>query len=85
MWNDGSAEVIASGLVDGTVDDSAVCEFEFSRDGDSVTVQTTPESGPSSLDCGSVYVSADELGPGEWSVALVYGSLRSEAQKVEIP
>jgi hypothetical protein len=84
-WNAASSEVVASGLVDGTLDAGLECEFEFSLGGDSVTNATTPEAGPSSVDCGSVYVPAAELGAGEWSVVLAYGSTRSAAQKVEVP
>lgn len=85
IWNESSGEIVASGLVDGTLDTRLECEFEFSGAGKSLTKQTSPEAGPSSLDCGSVYVSVDELGSGTWSVVLVYGSARSEAQEVEVP
>lgn len=84
-WNAASNEVVASGFVDGTLDAGLECEFEFTGDAGSLTMRTTPEPGPSSLDCGSVYVSVDELGPGGWSVVLVYGTARSEVQRVEVP
>ncbi|GAA1059532.1 hypothetical protein [Agromyces bracchium] len=85
VWNEPSNEVIASGLVDGTLDASADCVFEFGLDGRTVTRETVPEPGPSSLDCGSAYVQVDELGPGTWSVRLGYGGTYSNEEKVEVP
>jgi len=84
-WNEPSNEVIASGLVDGTLDASADCVFEFALDGRTVTRETAPEPGPSSLDCGSAYVQVDELGPGTWTVRLGYGGAYSDDEDVEVP
>ncbi|MRX42897.1 hypothetical protein [Agromyces kandeliae] len=84
-WNEPSGEVIASGLVDGSLDDAVDCAFEFSLAGSTVTRTTAPQPGPSSLDCGSVYVTGDELGPGLWSVSLRYLDVRSDSTTVEVP
>ncbi|GAA1055649.1 hypothetical protein GCM10017608_23030 [Agromyces luteolus] len=84
-WNEPSGEVIASGLVDGSLDDAVDCEFEFSIDGAAVSRTATPQPGPSSLDCGSVFVPGDELGPGAWTIVLRYGDARSDEATVEVP
>lgn len=84
-WNEPSSELIVSGLVGGTVDANTVCVFRFAHDGVELTRETTPEPGPSSLDCGTVYVPSDELGPGEWTIVLAYGAQRSAEAKVEVP
>ncbi|WP_353828598.1 hypothetical protein [Agromyces sp. SYSU T0242] len=84
-WNEPSLEVLVSGLVPGTVDETEPCVLVGTSQGAEVERTRSGQAGPSSLDCGRFELSSDELGPGTWTFTLSYAGASSEPVDVEVP
>lgn len=85
-WNAAERKAQVRGYATGIVEDNGTCTLTLTKDGRTVTADSSAVPDASTTSCGAVAVPGDRLSAGTWQAVLRYESARSSgsAEAVEI-